>query len=180
MCKSFTLQARGQTLRVEAMSSSFPKSPGGEDVPNCPHWVSWEVQQWYLLRKPVAQLLVLLQAGKSSSPEVFAMISFDDFNLAGWEERRSVCSCPPSYSLIRIIAFSLLERTFTPQTNVVSKALWHKWVCPFSLQEWTALAVLWHRPSPPLSPSLCSAVTVSLPERFSPFFPKCVFLFGYF
>lgn len=60
---------------------------------------------------------------ESSSPQVFAMISFDDFNLAGWQERRSVLSCPPSYSLIKIIAFSLLERTFTPQTNVVSKAL---------------------------------------------------------
>lgn len=60
---------------------------------------------------------------ESSSPQVFAMISFDDFNLAGWQERRSVHSCPPSYSLIKIIAFSLLERTFTPQSCFQSSVM---------------------------------------------------------
>lgn len=102
------------------VSSGITKRDGEVDAPSFPRRShSVEAHQRYLLRKPVAQPLVLLLARKRRSPPAFqgfAAVGFCDFGLAGWEEGRSVRSCPPSTSLGKITVFSLLKQ-FHQQTS---------------------------------------------------------------
>lgn len=122
---------------------------------------------------------MLLQAGKSRSPQAFqcfAAISFDDFNLAGWEEGRSVCSCAPSNSLK-----DNCIPTFKEDFHSINKCLSQRSMIQMRRvpvlppKVWTALTVLWHSTSPLLSPSVCFALTAWVPERFSPFFSQMCF-----